>query len=317
MTNILVTGANGFVGQALCSCLREEGFKAVPVLRRGSSAGAIAIGEIDATTRWQPHLAGIDVVVHLAARVHVLNDASSDPLRAYRTMNVDATLHLARQCAEAGIKRFIYLSSIKVNGEATTGKPFSSGDKPCPTDPYGVSKWEAELGLQQLAEQTGLEVVIIRPPLVYGPNVKANFLQLMRWVKRGIPLPLACVDNRRDMVYVGNLTSLIVRCCTHPRAAGRTLMVSDRRPVSTATLVRTVAASMNRKAMLLPVPPSLLSWAAKLAGREAVAQRLLASLEVDIDHTVETLNWTPPYSFEDGICHTVKQFLATRQLYQE
>lgn len=312
-SRILVTGAGGFVGQALCMRMQEKGIDFVPVTRRpvADAFGSTLVRNIDASTNWLVDLDKVDVVVHLAARVHMVRDASPDPLRDYRAANVEATLNLARQCAAAGVQRFIYLSSIKVNGESTGARPFASGDPPSPADPYGISKWEAEQGLRALAKQTGLGVVILRPPLVYGPNVKANFLQLMRWVRRGIPLPLASVDNRRSMIYVGNLVDVILRCLSHAGAEGQAFLVSDDHDVSVAELIRSIAFAMGQSPRLFRFPPRALLMAAGLLGRQPMAERLLQSLQVDIGLTRQRLQWTPPHSFADGIGSTVRHFLAT------
>ena len=308
---MLVTGASGFIGHAVCHAMRERAIKFRPVTRGAVSLASHAaiLKDIGPRTDWGDELKDIDTVVHLAARVHMVRDLSGDPLRDYRLANVDTTLNLARQCASTGVRRFIYLSSIKVNGEWTTGRPFSAMSKPAPMDPYGISKLEAEQGLCKLSEETGLEVVIIRPPLVYGPRVKANFLQLMRWVSRGVPLPLASVDNRRSMVFVDNLVDLILRCVTHPDAPGRTFLVSDDHDVSVPELVRSLAAAMGKSSRLFPVPPSMLMMLARLVEKVGTAERLLNSLQVDIEQTKSVLNWTPPYLFESGIEKTVKYFL--------
>lgn len=329
MAVILVTGANGFVGQALCKYWQEQGHHQVrPVLRRAAvstpasspaaspscmpdgdihDANRTVIMDIGADSNWLPHLAGVDCIVHLAARVHVLADQASDPLALYRAANVDATLNLARQAARSGVRRFIFLSSIKVLGEATA-QPFRATDLPQPQDPYGVSKLEAEHGLAHIAAASAMELVIIRPPLVYGPGVKANFLQLMRLVARGLPLPLASVQNRRSMVYVGNLVSLIECCRHHPAASGQTLLVSDGADVSTAQLIATLARAMGRRAALFACPPRALMLVARLLGKAGVAERLLGSLQVDMDATCQQLAWQPPSGFEAGIAATVAAF---------
>ena len=305
----LVTGANGFVGQALGTLLRLQGLAWRPVLRRPEPTLPDAlIMDIGPDSDWAPHLNGVRCVVHLAARVHILNDDDTDPLAAYRRMNVEATLRLARQAAQAGVARFIYLSSIKVNGEATSGHPFTNQDTPYPSDPYGVSKWEAEQGLARIAATTGLQVVVIRPPLVYGPHVKANFLQLMRLVRRGWPLPLAGVNNRRSMVYLGNLLDLILLCAQHPAAAGKTFLVSDGTDVSTSQLIRSIAKAMHRRALLFACPAPFLLTIASLLRRAPAAERLLGSLQVDIAATCNTLAWHPPVSFDAGIAATVDAF---------
>lgn len=308
---VLVTGATGFVGQALCEGLLDSGIKFLPVMRTGTMplSGATIVRNIQPSTDWRADLENVEAVVHLAGRVHIMRDSAFDPLSAYKRANVDATMNLASQCAVSGVRRFVYLSSIKVNGELTTVQPFSESDIPAPEDPYGISKHEAELGLRKLSQETGLEVVIIRPPLVYGPRVKANFLQLMRWVHRGIPLPLASVDNRRSMVYAGNLVDLIIRCLTHDAAPGRTFLVSDDHDVSVAELVRHLAGAMGRRPMLFPLPQGALRLGAQLVGKGQMAGRLLDSLQVDIELTKRVLQWTPPYSFVAGIETTVRHFL--------
>jgi nucleoside-diphosphate-sugar epimerase len=313
MAKLMVTGAAGFIGTVLCGTLKDRGMEFLPVIRRRitSFSDALIFNDIGASTEWKTHLRGVNIVVHLAARVHVLNDRSTNRLQDYRFANVDATLNLARQCAAAGVKRFIYLSSIKVNGEETTGRPFAAVDRPHPADPYGISKLEAEQGLKVIASQTGLEVVIIRPPLVYGPNVSANFMQLMQWIKRGFPLPFASLDNQRDVVYVGNLVDLIIRCASSSTAAGHTFLVSDGRSVSTEELIREIALAMNRKPFLLSVPKPALMFFARLLGKEMMAKRLLGSLQVNMEATMETLDWVPPYSLEYGIAKTVQHFLET------
>ena len=239
--NIAVTGATGFVGQALCSHLLAHDHAVVPVVRHASGlAGEVIVGNIDGATDWQPALSGCDAVVHLAARVHVMDDTAHDPLALYRATNTDGTLNLARQAAAAGVKRFVFISSIKVNGEGRDA-PYRETDMPAPEDAYAISKWEAEQGLQQIAADTGLEVVILRPPLVYGPGVKANFLRLLQTVKRGWPLPLGAVRNRRSLLFLGNFVDAIRLCVEHPAAAGQTFLLDDGQAVSTPELIRAVA----------------------------------------------------------------------------
>ncbi len=312
----MVTGANGFVGQALGRLLQSQALAWRPVLRQANPALPDAlIMDIGPDSDWLPNLTDVQCVIHLAARVHMLNEDGAgaispiSAISAYRRMNVDATLRLARQAAQAGVTRFVYVSSIKVNGEATSlARPFSLRDTPSPSDPYGISKWEAEQGLAQIAAETGLQVVVIRPPLVYGPQVKANFLQLLRWVRRGWPLPLGSVDNRRSMIYVGNLVHLILLCAQHPAAAGQTFLASDGMDVSTSQLIRSVARAMHRRAPLFACPPALLRATARLLGKTPVAERLLGSLQVDIAATRQILAWTPPVSFDAGIAATVDSF---------
>lgn len=296
---ILVTGANGFVGSALCERLRQSSIDHVAVTRD-------MIGDISGASDWSARLAGCDAVVHLAARVHQMRDASRDPMTAYRRTNTEATLHLARQAAMAGVKRFIFVSTAKVQGEGKE-TPYRETDIPAPEDPYALSKWEAEEGLQTIARETGLEVVVLRPPLVYGPGVGANFRALMDKVARGIPLPLSAIRNARSFIYVGNLVDAVLLCLTHPQAVGKIFLVSDGEDCSTATLARTIANAMGRKRCnLLPVPVSCLTLAGALLGKRKAVSRLVGSFTVDSTAIRRTLGWNPPYRFKDGIANTVR-----------
>jgi nucleoside-diphosphate-sugar epimerase len=256
------------------------------------------------------YLSNVSTVVHLAARVHVLDDPAADPLAAYREVNVDGALRLARSAADAGVRRFVFVSSIKVNGEATHGAPFTEASPPNPVDPYGISKWEAEQGLRQIAGETGLEVVILRPPLVYGPGVKANFRRLLAGVDRGAPFPFGAIHNRRSLVFVGNLADAIVSAVEHPAAAGETFLVSDGPAVSSPELVRAIAHALGRRPRLLDVPPSLLTLAGRVLRRDAVVQRLLGSLEIDSSRIRTTLDWTPPYTMQQGLAETASWWRA-------
>lgn len=311
---ILVTGATGFIGNSLTNRLAaDRSFNGVvaAVRRLGVSwpkrVQAVQVGDLLPTTDWSMALQGVLAVVHCAARVHVMHDDATDPLKAYREVNVDGTLNLARQAAQAGVRRFVFVSSIKVNGEATQlGQFFSADDPPAPLDPYGVSKFEAEQGLRELEVQTGMEVVIVRPPLVYGPGVKANFASMMRWVARGIPLPLGAIHNARSMVSLDNLVDLLVTCVRHPAAAGQTFLVSDGEDVSTTDLLRRTARAMGKKAHLLPVPAFALELGATLLGRRAVAQRLCGSLQVNIEKTRHVLGWNPPLTLDQGLKKAVE-----------
>lgn len=310
MHKFLVTGANGFVGSSLCDTLCRRGVNFVPAVRKAALNGQISVGDLGPDTDWTAALDGCDVVIHLAARVHVMNDSASDPLAAFRAVNVDATLNLARQAIAKGAKRFVFVSSIKVNGEETTNQAFTAFDEPAPIDPYGQSKLEAEIALQALGNATGLEVVIVRPPLVYGPGVRANFRRLMQLVKTGVPLPLGSIHNRRSMVAVDNLVDLLVLCASHPAAAGQVFMVSDDHDVSISELLRLLAAAMGKRSMLLPLPAGLIAGAAAMLGKSAVASRLLGSLQVDINHTKSTLQWQPPVSMEFALKKTVASYRA-------
>jgi nucleoside-diphosphate-sugar epimerase len=326
---VLVTGASGFVGQALCDALTARGAGIIRAMRtpRGTANEAM-VGNIDASTDWRAALAGCDAVVHLAARVHVMHDTSTDPLAEFRAVNTAGTLHLARQSAQAGARRFVYLSSIKVNGEGATlspgrpprlrlspqgggeSKPYTEHDAPAPEDAYAISKWEAEQGLRDIERASGMQVAILRPPLVYGPGVKANFESLMRLVARGVPLPLGAVYNRRSLIYLGNLVSAIEACLDHPDAGGKTFLVSDGEDVSTPELIRRLARAMGKPARLIPVPVALLRAAARLAGKSAQADRVLGSLAVDSSALRETLGWRPPFTLDEGLAQTVNRLTS-------
>lgn len=307
---VAVTGANGFVGRALVKELRARGRDVRPVVRTAAPDGAVAVGAIGPMTDWSTALANTDVVVHTAACVHVMAGAARDAVSAFRVVNVDGTKRLAQQAVQAGVRRLIFLSSIKVNGEETpSGKQFTVDDAAAPVDAYGISKWEAEQVLHAIAGETGLEVGIIRPPLIYGPGVKANFLSLLRAISRGIPLPLAGIRNRRSFVALDNLVDLIVTATDHPSAANRILLAGDNQDLSTPDLIRRLARTMDRPARLFPVPTSLLLAGATLLGKRQVAQRLCASLRVDITKTRELLGWEPPVSIDDGLTSVVRWYL--------
>ncbi len=303
----LVTGAGGFVGAAFCARMERQGLSWCAAHRTivpGSDGGnAIAVGELDGQTDWSKALQGVAQVVHLAARVHVMQDDSADPLREFRRVNVDGTLNLAKQAAKHGVNRLVFVSSVKVNGESTSrGRPFTADDVPAPSDPYGVSKHEAEKALRRIAADTGLEVVIIRPPLIYGPGVKANFRAMMHWLARGVPLPLSAVnDNRRSLVALDNLVDLLVTCLSHPAAANQTFMVSDGDDLSTAELLRRMGQAQGTPARLFYMPVTGLRLAAAAVGKSAVYQRLCGSLQVDIRKTRELLGWTPPVALDEGL----------------
>jgi len=259
-------------------------------------------------------LIDVEVVVHAAARVHVMNEEATDPMAAFRLVNVEATLNLARQAADAGVRRFIFISSIKVNGEGTEpGAAFTADDLPAPVDPYGVSKFEAEMGLRYLAESVPMEIVIIRPVLVYGPGVKANFLNMIRWLQRGLPLPLGAIDNKRSLVSLDNLIDLIVTCFDHPLAANQTFLVSDGEDVSTTQLLCKIGRALGQRVFLLPVPVGLMSCVARLLGKGAIAQRLFGSLQVDIEKNKRLLGWTPPVTLDRGLSAAVQPFLESRK----
>jgi len=304
--NILLTGATGFLGLCLADVLNTDArFDLTCVVRRPRSTGAgmdVLFDSFDASPEWAAALAGKNVVIHAAARAHIMNDEMLNPLAEYRKVNVEGTLNLARQAAIAGVKRFVFISSIKVNGEQTPlGKPFFSYDAPSPEDFYGTSKYEAEVGLRDLAAETGMEVVIIRPPLVYGPGVKGNFASMIKLVEKGLPLPFGAIDNRRSLVGLDNLVDLIFTCIDHPNAANQVFLVSDGADLSTSGLLRRVAKAMGKPSRLIPVPAGLLQLGATVLGKKAVGQRLLGSLQVDISSTRERLDWTPPLSVDEGL----------------
>jgi nucleoside-diphosphate-sugar epimerase len=312
---VLITGANGFVGRALCAKAHADGLFIKGAVRSVQTLAddieSVVISEIDGNTDWHA-LQGINVVVHLAARVHIMDDRASDPLQAFRKVNVDGTLNLAKQAALAGVQRFVFISSIKVNGESTEpGQAFHADDIPMPVDAYGISKREAEDALRQLASETGMEVVILRPPLVYGAGVKANFYSMMRWLDRGIPLPLGAIHNQRSLVALDNLVDLIITCIQHPAAANQTFLVSDGEDLSTSELLKRMATALGKPARLLPIPVWLLHKAASLLGKQAVAQRLCGSLQLDITKTQQVLNWTPLVSVTEALQKTAQYYRSS------
>ena len=318
---VLVTGASGFVGTALVQRLLQDPAAQIvassrtPPATQYSRVESVLTSELGPQTDWRRPLAGIDVVVHLAARVHVLNDQTVDPLAAFRAVNVEGTLRLARQAIDAGVQRFVHISSIKVNGEYTNaGRPFRADDEAAPRDPYGISKLEAEIGLKALASSSGLQVVILRPPLVYGPGVRANFRSMMGWLRRGLPLPLGSVKNQRSLVALENLCDLIEVCTLHPAAPGQTFLVSDGEDVSTSELLRRLGAALGAPDRLLPLPAWLLQGLLAALGQRGVAQRLCASLQVDIGPTCALLAWQAPISLDEGLRRTAQAFLAEAAL---
>lgn len=304
MTRVMLTGATGFVGSALMAALAHyPAIHIVTAVRKGGlGSNSVVVGNIDGCTDFSRALDGIDVVIHAAARAHIMRDEVDDPLAEYRKVNVDGTLNLARQAVAAGVQRFVFISSIKVNGEATAaGHPFQAGDVPAPEDAYGVSKLEAELGLMELVKETGMEWVIIRPPLVYGSGVKGNFASMIKLVDKGVPLPLGAVHNQRSLVGIHNLIDLVIRCIDHPAAANQIFLASDGEDLSTTQLLRGVGRAMGKPVRLIPVPAGLLQFGASLLGKKAMAKRLLGSLQVDVSKTCRLLEWTPPYTVEEGL----------------
>jgi nucleoside-diphosphate-sugar epimerase len=303
---IAVVGAGGFVGQPLVRRLIADGHEVVPIVRTPAGiAGERTITDVDEAD-WDALLAGVEAVIHLIARVHIVSDRAENPLADNRRINTFGTLRIAESAARLGVKRFVFISTIKVNGETSApGRPFTADGAPVPEDAYGISKLEAEQGLFELGRRTNMEVAVVRPPLVYGPQVRANFLSLMKSVRRGVPLPFGLTDNRRSLVGIDNFVDLIALLITHPRAPGEVFLAADGRDVSTGELIRMLAAAMGRKARLLPVPVGLMRAAARLAGRKALANRILGSLQVDIDKTRNLLGWSPPVSMEEGLRRAV------------
>ena len=307
---ILVTGPDGFVGTEVCGALLERKH-----MVRGAqwTAGpmpkgceSVVVGNIDANTNWDNALKDVDTIVHLAARVHVMNDTARDPLSAFREVNVEGTRRLAECAAAAGVQHFIFISSIKVNGESTADKPFTEGDVSNPEDSYAISKWEAEQVLREIEAETGMGVTILRPPLIYEPGVKANFLKMIQFVKKGIPLPFGSINNKRSLLGLGNFADLICRCVEEDAAKGETFVVSDGKDVSTADLVRKISVALKKKPRVVSVSPSLLRLLGCLTGKQAMIKRLTESLVIDSSKVRSVLNWTPSYSMEEELVRTVK-----------
>ena len=344
MKYVLITGATGFVGHFLCTQLLAEGYRVRGTILAFELPSSLFAGVDPAVieplgpyTPWQHALTGIDTIIHLAARVHIMNDSASDPLTEFRKVNVAGTIQLAREAVKAGVKRLVYISSIKVNGEESA-QLYTTDSPACPSDPYGISKWEAEQALRKIEAETGLEVVIVRPTLVYGPGVKANFLNMMKIISRGIPLPLASIKNkrsrisnfgfwilnfglkggiplpfasirnRRSLIYVGNLVDALAICATHPNAAGKTYLVSDGEDVSTPELIRRTASAIGVSARLFPVPVSLMKLAGKLTGKSGAVNRLTGSLTVNSSKIRRELGWVPPFTMEEGLGETARWF---------
>jgi nucleoside-diphosphate-sugar epimerase len=319
VTTALVTGANGFVGRALIDGLRRRGWDVRAAVRNSAAAEALApgstvvvVGDVDGDTDWSDALRDVDVVFHLAARVHVMDERAVDPLAEFRRVNTEGTMRLGHAAAARGVRRLVYLSTIKVNGERTSSEPFRAADPACPEDPYAVSKWEAEQGLRSLASETDLEVTVVRPPLVYGPGVKGNLLRLLATLDRETWLPLAGVRNARSLIGLENLVDVLIQCANNPRAVNQTLLVSDGEDLSTPELVRRLARALGRRQRLIMVPPFLLRMAAKLSGRGAEFERLTGSLQIDANETRSRLAWTPPQTVDQGLAETAEWFLASK-----
>jgi nucleoside-diphosphate-sugar epimerase len=313
MERILVTGANGFIGRALCTTLSAKGYRVLAAVRdaafpkRAGELDSVCVGAIDRHTDWRTIVKGIDIVIHLAAKVHQLDDKSQNRIDTYREVNVRGTSNLADCAASNRVKRFIYVSSIKVNGNE---KPtaYVESDVPMPEDAYGISKMEAENQLKRIASASRLELVVIRPPLVYGPGVKANFLNLMRLVDRHLPLPFANIRNQRSFIFIGNLVDCILKCVAHPKAGGQIYLVSDDRDLSTPELITLIASALDTRCILYPFPQKLLDAAANLFGKGDVVGRLYGSLTADITKIKKDLAWKPPFSAEYGLLQTAKWF---------
>jgi len=308
LTTVLVTGASGFVGSALLQQLNLQNFQvraAVRTPQKRDDVLSIAVGEINSETNWDAALEDIDVVVHLAARVHVMRDTAKNPLDEFRKVNVEGTRHLAESAFNAGVKRFVYVSSIKANGEEFN-QAYTEACKPTPQDDYGVSKWEAEQVLHEISAKTGLEVVIVRPPLVYGAGVKGNFSQMIKVLAKGLPLPFASVRNLRSFIYVENLVDVLILCAQHPAAVGQTYLVSDGEDISTPDLLRQLSSAMGKHAKLLPCSPVFMRLAGQLFGKSDQVNRLLGSLQVDNSKIRRELGWQPPYSLGEGLRLSIK-----------
>lgn len=321
--NVFITGGTGFVGHALILSLIRKNFVRITLAVRDSAqklsleserTKIFYIDSLNERTNWGGMITGADVVIHCAARAHLLNDTALNPLQEYRRVNVEGTLNLARQAVAAGVKRFIFISSVKVNGESTAHEePFTANSSPNPVAPYGVSKLEAEQGLIELGANAGMEVVIIRPVLVYGPGVRANFLNMMRWLHKSVPLPLGAIHNKRSLVALDNLVDLIVTCIDHPQAANQTFLVSDGEDLSTTELLQRMSQALGKRPCLLPVPAWMLETAAGILGKQSIAQRLCGSLQVDIKHTRDRLGWTPPVSVDAALRKTAQHFLEQQR----
>ena len=316
---VAITGASGFIGHALIRAPQlHSNYHVIALCRSTPSERSARVeyricGGLGPNSDASQFLSNTDAVVHIAARTQVTREAEADTLSAYREINVEGCLNLARRAAELGVKRFIFLSSIKVNGEtAPQGRPFRANDTPNPQDAYGISKMEAELGLLEITRETGMEVVCIRPPLVYGPGVKGNFLSLLMWLERGIPLPLGSIYNQRSFVGIDNLVDLIITCLEKPAAANQTFLVSDDEDVSTTELLLRMRSVLNKPTPLLPLPPALLKLGARMIGKTEIAQRLLGDLQIDISKTKELLGWSPPVNFDDGLRKTVEWYFKQR-----
>jgi nucleoside-diphosphate-sugar epimerase len=315
--SVVVSGASGFVGRALSSAIIDRGGAVMGLVRRPQTAGpgveewCVATDDfVDLEAYW-PRDRRCDAVIHLAARVHVMHDTTTNPLAAYQATNVAGSLRIAKTAHAAGARRFVFVSSIKALAENDRGRPLVESDEPAPGDPYGVSKLEAERALFAYGRETGLEIVVVRPPLVYGPGVRANFLQLVRAIAAGVPLPLGAIGARRSLLFVENLASVLIECATNPRAVGETFHVADSRDLTVTELAQVLADQLNASRRLVPVPASWLRCAGRLTGRSAQVERLIGNLQIDSTHVRQMLNWQPPYTVEQGLSKTATWYRST------
>ena len=311
---VLVTGASGFIGKHVCEALDAAGHEFIPCVRSSdaliSGRKSVVVGDIDAETDWSNYLQGVEAIIHLAARVHVMNETADDPIASFRAVNTSGSNSLARQAAAAGVKRLLYISSIKVNGEQTPDGSFGPDDVPSPQDAYAISKFEAEQCMFRISKQTGLEIVVIRPPLVYGPGVGGNFIRLLKLVDLGVPLPFGCVKNRRSLVSVYNFCDFLMLCLVHPRAAGQIFLVSDNDDLSTVDLISGIAVEMQKSVRMLALPVTLLNLIGLLFGKRAELERLCGSLQLDVEKSQRLLGWKPPVSVQQGLQCTVCWYLS-------
>ena len=312
MPKVLITGANGFIGRALTNLLLEKGYDIVAASRElntdfSSTVTPFRVSDLS-NQNWSDALEQTDCIIHLAGRVHILNESIINPLEEFYKINTLGTLNLAQQAVKSNVKRFIFISSIGVNGNQTL-KPFREQDTPSPVDPYAISKHQAEQGLKKIAKETGLEVVIIRPPLVYGKNAPGNFKRLIDIVYKSIPLPLGAINNKRSLIYIDNLVDLIANCVEHPKASNQTFLVSDDNDISTTDLIKNIAKALNRKIILIPIPMPVIKIIARIFGKQNAIQKLCGSLQIDISHTKKTLDWKPPYTFNTGMQEVANAYL--------
>jgi len=322
VNQILITGASGFIGSALAQTLTKNGYSVRGALRHLDSTvsysftsfdSLVEVGEIGPDTDWGKSFKDIDVIIHLAGRAHILRETSDNPYEEFHRVNAEGTKRLAYVAAEQSVKRLVYISSIGVNGNLTSTAPFTENDLPSPHNDYALSKWEAEQSLHDISIETGMEVVIVRPPLVYGPRVKANFFRLLQWVDRGMPLPLGTVNNRRSLIALDNLVDFLVRCLEHPAAAGETFLVSDGEDLSTPELIKKIALKMDKPTRIFPFPLSLLRLGALCLGKKSLIDRLCGSLQIDITKAKQILDWTPPVSVDEGLRRTVDCYIEQKE----